>query len=189
MSKEILNFLKILKAYGLKNDIPNITERNGRFLNMLIKISGSKNVLEIGCANGYSTIWLADAVCQNKGKIISIDFSRPSLHQAKVNLEKVGLSNIVDFYFDDALKRISKIKSPKKFDFVFVDGQKKQYWDFWLAIRGRLSDKAVVVFDDVIAFANKTSDFMEKIKKVKGFEQVVLPVDENDGVLVIRKNI
>jgi len=32
------------------------------FLALLIKPTGSRNVLEIGTSNGYSTLWLADAV-------------------------------------------------------------------------------------------------------------------------------
>ena len=185
MDKKLITFLKKLKAYGLENDIPNITERNGRFLNILIKISGSKKVLEIGSANGYSTIWLADTVKQNKGKITSIDFSKPTFESAKENLEKVGLSDVVEHRFGDAVEVIPVIESPKLFDFVFVDGQKRQYWDFWLAIKGRLSKKAIVVFDDVLSFPHKTKEFMEKIKKVKGFEQVVLPIDGDDGVLLL----
>ena len=188
MNKKTLNFLKNLKAYGLQNNIPNITERNGRFLNMLIKISGAKRVLEIGCANGYSTIWLADAVKHNGGKIISVDFSKPTFESAKENLEKAGLSDYVEFKFGNALEVVPKIKSPKKFDFIFVDGQKRQYWDFWKAICGRLSDKAIVVFDDVLSFPHKTQDFMNKIKKVKGFDQVILPIDGDDGILVMRGN-
>jgi len=38
---------------------------------------------QLGCANGYSTIWLAEAVSVNGGKILSIDFSKPSFEAAK----------------------------------------------------------------------------------------------------------
>ena len=60
--------------------------------------------------------------------------------------------DVVDFYFDNALKVIPTISDPQLFDFVFVDGEKRSYWDFWKAIQSRLAPNAVVVFDDVIAF-------------------------------------
>ena len=122
MDKKLINYLKKLKQYGLNKNIPNISETEGRFLNMLVKISKSKNVLEIGCANGYSTIWFADAVSANGGKIISIDFSKPSFEAAKNNLAKTNFSKIVHFYFGNALDIIPTIRNPKKFDFVFIDG-------------------------------------------------------------------
>jgi predicted O-methyltransferase YrrM len=49
-------FLQKLRIYGKANDIPNITETNARFLRDLIKIQGTKNMLEIGTANGLSAI-------------------------------------------------------------------------------------------------------------------------------------
>ncbi len=187
MNQELLSFLKELKQYGIENDIPNVTERGGRFLNMLVKMTGVKHILEIGCANGYSTIWLADAVKENGGKIYAIDHSKPTFESAKENLIKVGLSDIVDFYFGGALEVIPTITSPNLFDFVFVDGEKRSYWDFWNAIKDRLAQNAVVLFDDVLSFPEKTEPFMEKIKDVIGFDQVVLPIDGDDGILLLLK--
>jgi len=40
-------FLKNLRDYGLENTIPNITDVNVAFLVDLIKISKTKNMLEI----------------------------------------------------------------------------------------------------------------------------------------------
>jgi predicted O-methyltransferase YrrM len=154
---------------------------------MLVKITKAKNILEIGCANGYSTIWLAEAAEENKGKITAIDFCKPIFESAKINISEAGFSDIVDLHFGDALDMIPAIKKPKKFDMVFVDGEKRSYPDFWNAIQGRLSDNAVIVFDDIIAFPDKTAKFMEKIKNVIGFDQVILPIDKNDGILLLYK--
>ena len=83
---------------------------------------------------------------------------------------------------------IPGLVSDLKFDFVFVDGEKKSYWDFWYAIENRLTDNAIIVFDDVLSFPHKTQDFMKKIKNVIGFDQVILPLDGDDGVLILYKN-
>lgn len=187
MEKELNVFLKELKQFGIENNIPNVSERGGRFLNMLVKMTGAKNVLEIGCANGYSTIWLAEAVNANNGRMVSIDFSKPTFEAAKENLSSVHLSDSVDFYFGNALEVITDIKKPQKFDFIFVDGEKRSYWDFWKAIKDRLADKSVIVFDDVLSFPEKTEDFMKKIKDVIGFDQIVLPIDKYDGILLMFK--
>jgi len=54
------DFLNKLKTYGEENDIPNISLDNARFLRELIKNNNTKHLLEIGSANGYSTIHFAD---------------------------------------------------------------------------------------------------------------------------------
>ncbi|MFC1733418.1 O-methyltransferase, partial [candidate division KSB1 bacterium] len=185
VDNKLLNFLIELKKYGIDNDIPNVTEVGGKFLNMLVKMSGAKKILEIGCANGYSTIWLADAVKQNKGKVSTVDHSKPTFESAKSNLTKSGLSDVVDFYFGNALEIIPTLN--QKFDFVFVDGEKKSYWNFWESIQDKLSPKALIVFDDVLSFPKKTEPFMKKIKDVLGFDQTVLPIDKDDGILLLHK--
>ncbi|MFH1410438.1 MAG: methyltransferase domain-containing protein, partial [Patescibacteria group bacterium] len=90
MKKDLIKFLKELRAYGVKNNIPNVTEEVGRFLNMLIRIKNSKMILEIGCANGYSTLWMAEAAKAVGARVHTIDFSRPSLAQAKDNVAIAG---------------------------------------------------------------------------------------------------
>lgn len=167
--------------------MPNISESEGRFFNMLIYISKAKNILEIGCGCGYSTIWLADAARRNNGKVATIDFSKPSYQQAEKNIYNSGFSDTVDLYFGNAIDVIPKIIKPKKFDFVFVDGEKRHYWDFWITIANRLNKKAIVIFDNVILFPDKTNEFMKKIKHVIGFEQIVLPIDKNDGIILLYK--
>jgi len=187
MDQKLIKYLKDLKEYGIKNDIPNVTERVGRFLNMLIKIKSPKNILEIGCANGYSTIWMAEAAKSVGAKIYAIDHSRPSMAEARRNLLESGLQRYVDFTFGDAIEAIEQYPSDLKFDFVFVDGEKRKYLDFWNVIQSRLSDRAVIVFDDMIAFPGKTKSFSDFIKSVEGFDQVLLPIDEDDGILLLTK--
>lgn len=185
MDPKLITFLQELKQYGIQQNIPNISEREGCFLNMLLKIRGAKNALEIGCANGYSTSWLAEAMKHNGGHLSTIDFSAPTFESAKVNLSHAGLADVVDFYFGNALTVIPTLD--QWFDFVFVDGEKRSYWDFWEAIQGHLAPHAVVVFDDVLSFPHKTESFMQAIKNVLGFEQVILPLDMDDGILFLYK--
>lgn len=183
--QSLLPFLKSLKQYGLENKIPNISETVGKFLNFLVRTSSSQTGLEIGCANGYSTIWLAAAFQKNKGKLISLEFSAPSLQEAQANLKKVKLDQFVDFHFGDALKIIPKLD--QKFDFVFIDAQKAHYHLFWDLIKTKLHSKSIVVVDDVIKFPQKTATFIKQINEEKNFDYQILPLDEDDGIMVITK--
>lgn len=187
MKQELKDFLKELKEHGIKNDIPNVTETGGKFLNMLVSIRNPKSILEIGCANGYSTIWMAEAAERVGGMIYAIDHSRPSMAEAKENIANAGFDEVVDFVFDDAIKALSKFPEDLKFDFVFVDGEKKKYLDFWNAIQSRLSTEAVVVFDDVIKFPEKTKEFMKVMEGDNDYDKTVLPLDEDDGILLVIK--
>ena len=62
--KTLYKFLKELKIYGEKNNIPNISEKNAEYLKEIIRTRNIKNILEIGTANGYSSIQFASILSQ-----------------------------------------------------------------------------------------------------------------------------
>jgi predicted O-methyltransferase YrrM len=185
MEKRLEDFLKELKKYGIKKHIPNISEEKGRFLNLLAKTAKAKKILEIGCANGYSTIWLAEAAKTNGGKVTAIDFCKPSYKAALKNISSTGFADTVKIILGNALDMIPDLNA--KFDFIFVDGEKRSYLGFWNAIQGKLQKNAIIVFDDIVKFPAKTVEFMEKIKNMVGFDQVILPIDKNDEILILYK--
>jgi len=187
MKENLKKYLQKLRAYGIENDIPNVTDEVGKFLNMLIYVKKPKTILEIGCANGYSTIWMAEAAEKVNAKIHTIDHSAPTFEEAKKNLTEVVLSEVVEFHFGDAVKIISQMDSSVKFDFVFVDGEKASYLDFWKAVGGRLAPGAVIIFDDMMAFPEKTKSFHDFIQSVEGIDKLLIPIDHNDGILMIIK--
>jgi len=188
MDSALKNYLKKLKEYGRENNIPNVTDAVGQFLNIMIKTKAPKHVLEIGCANGYSTIWIADAVKKTGGHLHTVDHSAPTFADAQKNLNEAGLSESVTFYFGDAREVIPDFSMDLKFDFVFVDGQKASYLDFWNVVKNRLNPEAILVFDDMLAFEPKTRSFSKAIENLEGFDQLLIPIDENDGILLMRKD-
>ncbi|USN58179.1 MAG: hypothetical protein H6767_07815 [Candidatus Peribacteria bacterium] len=78
--------LSQLRQYGLENDVPNITDTNARFLRDLIRIQGTKRMLEIGTANGFSAIQFGIELEKTGGKLFTIEFSPNSYEQAVHNI-------------------------------------------------------------------------------------------------------
>ncbi len=185
MNKDRKKFLINLKKYGIENDIPNISETTGEMLSFLIKHKKVKSLLEIGCANGYSTIWFADALEKTGGKMVSYDVSFPSFEEAKKNLKDTTLDHLVDFRFGDAKILLKNVK--EKFDFVFIDARKSFYHIFWQLIKPLLTENALVVCDDVIKFKDKMKEFYEVIEAEKEFEKCIIPVDFDDGIMLIQR--
>lgn len=92
-------FLAELKKYGQQNDIPNISKENAMFLRDLIQKQNVQQLLEIGSANGYSTINFAIELEKTGGKITSIEFSQRAYEQAGDNFQEAGVSDIIKHYF------------------------------------------------------------------------------------------
>ena len=100
-----VDFLASLRAYGYENDVPNVSMTMGRLLHDLVLISGTSTILELGTANGYSTIWMASALRElnvkekKERKLITFDVSEPSYKQAIDNIEQVGLTSYCELNF------------------------------------------------------------------------------------------
>ncbi len=186
MDKDLLNYLKELREYGVRNDIPNVTDQVGRFLNMLIQIHKPKNILEIGCANGYSTIWMAEAAEKLGAKVHAVDHSKPTYEEALRNIPEAGFGSVVEFHFGDARDVIPSMTV--SFDMVFVDGQKANYLEFFKTVEPKLNAGAVLVFDDMMAFPKKTKPFSDYLESLEGFQHLLIPIDADDGILLMIKN-
>ena len=187
MTKLFLKKLNILKQHGIENKIPNISYEIGMFLNMIIKNKNIKNVLEIGTANGYSTIWMAEALKATGGMITTFEISIPSYKEAQENFKKFKLNKYIDSIFEDFLKedKILKNKKIKKFDLIFIDGQKNKTLDFFNKAKKLLKDGGIIIVDDVIKFKNKMSEFYKYIEKQNKFYYIILPIDIDDGIMMI----
>ncbi len=177
-------FLKDLKAYWVANDIPNVTETNAKFLRDLVKIKWAKNLLEVGMANGYSTINFAIEIQKNGGKITTIEFSPDSRAKAKANFEAVGFQNIIDVRCGNALDILPTLD--EKYDFIFIDAMKKRYKDFFILTWNKLESWGIMILDDVIKFRHKMESFYEHLDET-WISYNLLPIDEDDWVIMIVK--
>lgn len=121
---------------------------NGKFLNLLARMSGAERVLEIGTLGGYSTIWLARALPEG-GRVVTIEAEPGNAAVARQNLARAGVGDKVDILVGRAEAVLPTLASEAPFDLVFIDADKESsslYLD-WAARLGRPG--TVVVVDNV----------------------------------------
>ena len=177
-------FIKELREFWKKNDVPNITETNAKFLKDLIKIWKYKNALEIWTANGLSAIELTSELIKNSWKLTTIEFSTPSFLQAKKNAEKIWLEKNINFLNWNALFIIPELK--EKYDFVFIDWMKRRSVDFLDLVRDKVEKNWLIIIDDVIKFKDKMKGLEEFLQK-NNIDYNILPIDVDDWVMMIIK--
>jgi len=189
MNKKELNifrekYIKELRLFWLKNNVPNITDENSRFLRDLIKLQKTKNMLEIGSANGFSAIQFWLELESITWKLTTIEFSEPSQKQVIENIEAVWLESTVTSIRANALFEIPKLKDI--YDFVFIDAMKRRTKDFFDLIYDKVELGGIIVVDDVIKFKEKMWDFWEYLEKNE-ISYSILPIDEDDWILFMIK--
>jgi predicted O-methyltransferase YrrM len=156
----------------------NICAAIGALLNIVAKAAKAESVLEIGTSNGYSTIWLADAVRVQNGKVVSIDISSERLRLAEKNLRQAGLARYVELVHGDALDVIPKLEAT--FDLVFIDAEKSEYYQYLKLSFDKVKDNGLIVAEDVSAYRDSMRDFLAEITSSDRLETVIIPYD--DGI-------
>jgi len=134
-------------------DLPaiDVTPLQGKFLELLVRISGARRILEIGTLGGYSTIWLARALPAD-GIVVSLELEPSHAKIARANLKKAGLAERVEIRVGRAAGTLKKLvaEGSDPFDMIFIDADKASYpdyldWSLKLARHGTL-----IVADNVV---------------------------------------
>ncbi|MHA1629434.1 MAG: O-methyltransferase [Candidatus Heimdallarchaeota archaeon] len=189
MKEEVIKLLKELEeldAEERKKGIPielrmrNITPDVGLFLNILIKATKAKNILEIGTSNGYSTIWLGLAAKENNGQVVTLEVDPRKINMARANLERAGLSDVVLIIEGDAKETIKILD--KKFDFVFIDAEKEDYKTYFDLIFPKLQVGGLIVADNVVSHAEQLKSYVEHVRSNPKTQSVLLPIGRGEEV-------
>jgi len=139
-----------------------VSEEDGRFLRVLVGSIGAKQVLEIGAASGYSAIWMGMGLRETGGKLVTIEFDAVRAKEAAANVQRAGLSDIVQVIAGDAFKEIPKVQGP--FDLVFLDAWKPDYKKFFEMVFPRVTPGGLFLAHNVINKKNDMLDFLTLIE-------------------------
>lgn len=183
MNKETIEILEKLEKTA--DDFWNVSHQTGNFINMLIKLMGAKNVLELGTSNGYSGLWIADALKQTGGHLTTIEFWEKRQCLAREYFEYCGLSDVATFKIGQAYDVI-RDEINEEFDLVFIDANKQEYIKFFEVVHPLLKKGGVILADNITSHAKKVENFVEAISNHKDYQVQIL--DLPDGLLMAYKH-
>lgn len=153
-----------------ESNIPpiSVSANQGKFLQVMAKTCNAKKILEIGTLVGYSTIWMARALPAG-GKVISLEFEPLHAKVARQNIERAGLSNVVDIRVGSAIDLLPQIHADDEgpFDMIFIDADKtpyKEYFEWAL----KLSRSGTLIIADNVIREGKVMDPYSTDEMVQG---------------------
>ena len=111
----------------------SVAPNQGKLLQLLAKMQGARNILEIGTLGGYSTIWLARALPED-GHLVTLEAEPLHAEVARKNIARAGLEKIVEVRLGPALDTFKQLVAEKcaPFDFIFIDADKESYPDYFV---------------------------------------------------------
>ena len=136
----------------------DVTPLQGKFLELLVRMTNARRILEIGTLGGYSTIWLARALPAN-GSVVTLELEAKHAAIAASNLERAGLLERVDLRVGRAVDSLQTLVADNAapFDLIFIDADKAGYPDY-LDWSLRLSRPGTVLLADNVVRDGKVID-------------------------------
>ena len=160
----------------------NIPRKTAILINTFVKMMGIKNSLEIGTSNGYSGIWIAKALKQTGGKLTTIEFYEKRQSVAIENFKKCGVDDIIRPLQGSACDIIEALDASEKFDFVFIDANKREYVKYFELIKPHLTEKALIIADNITSHAEKVQTFIDAVDADDEFQYEIVEVP--GGILI-----
>jgi predicted O-methyltransferase YrrM len=167
----------------------------GKFLEMISQMIQPTYVLEIGTYTGYSAICLARGM-KPGGELHTIE-SNDELHEMSARyIALAGVAERVIQHTGRAQDIIPALDC--SFDLVFIDGDKREYCEYYDLVFDRVRKGGFIIADNVLWGGKIESEealkdpqgngivmFNEKIRNDNRVEKLILPL--RDGLMIIRR--
>lgn len=166
----------------------------GKLLEFISGMIKPEFILEIGTFTGYSAICLAKGL-RPEGKLITIEINDEITEFTQSYFLKAGLDKKIEQITGKAQDIIPKLDH--KFDLVYIDGDKREYTEYFNLIINKVTDNGFIIADNVLwgdkIFDTDSKDpqtrgiveFNEMIRNDRRIEKIILPL--RDGLMIIRK--
>jgi predicted O-methyltransferase YrrM len=171
-----------------------IGPHEGALLDMLVRLTGARRILEIGCFTGYSALCMAEALPRN-GELTTCEIKPQHADIARWFFARSSFGHKIKLCVGPALETLAELPASARFDFVFIDADKENYVNYFDAVLPRLRPGGMIVADNVlwsgrVLAPKQKSDravvrFNKHVRRDRRVECVMLPV--RDGVYLIRK--
>jgi predicted O-methyltransferase YrrM len=147
---EILRRLRH-ETLHLPNAQMQISPELGQFFRLLAELFNFRQTIEIGVFTGYSCLNLA-LTLPPRSRIIACDINREWADIAQRYWREAGVREKIDFRLGPAAETLQKLAKEEggSFDFVFIDGDKEGYEDYYELALVLLRSGGLMALDNVL---------------------------------------
>ena len=173
------------RAKGLR-DIA-VFAGQGKMLALQIKLTGAKNVLEVGTLGGYSAIWMATA--DNDVKVTTVEVDSETKAIAEENIAHAGLSDRITVLLGPGMEVLPELLGEVKagqreqFDFAFIDADKRNNLSYFNCTLQMIKPKCCIYVDNVVRRGQVVDEVaIKEDRDIQGIRQLIEAVGKDDRV-------
>lgn len=181
----LVETLRWMEATGSERGWLTVPPEHGRFLWLLIEATKARDVLEVGSAFGYATLWMVRGLRDRGGRLLSIELLEDRVEVAKRALEMAGVQQQVRLITGDAFEVVPQLEG--QFDFIFLDAAKADYHRFYEMLLPRVRIGGMLVAHNVISRNEEVRPFLERIRRDERVISSVVQIGDDGFAVCLRR--
>jgi len=184
MPADLAQLLLELEELGRENDaravertkkMLNLEPETARLIHLIVRASECRNILEIGTSNGYSALWLADAIRPFvSAHVTSIERDPVKIKMARHNIQRAGFENPITLLEGEASQIVQTLSGP--YDCVFFDADRVSAAEQLRHLLPSLADKVILFCDNVLSHPAEVQEYLGAVQALDDFSDVQLPI-------------
>lgn len=149
----------------------NLEPPTAALLSLVVRVVSAREVVEIGTGNGYSAIWLADAVADIGGRVVSVDTG--PIDDARRNIAGAdaihpGLAGRVECRRADGGAYLATL-ADDSIAVLFLDAERVEYPRWWPHAARVVRPGGVLAIDNVLSHPDEVAPFLELLAAEASF--------------------
>ncbi|MFE0628269.1 O-methyltransferase [Streptomyces sp. NPDC058864] len=128
----------------------------GPLLAFLVRLTGARQVVEVGTFTGFSALSMAQALSAD-GRLIACDVSEEWTAVAREAWAKAGVADRVDLRIAPALDTLRALPRDPWIDLVYLDADKGNYVNYWEELVPRMRPGGIIAADNTL-FHGRVAD-------------------------------
>lgn len=142
--------LAAMEQWAREHRFPIVGPASGNLCYLVARLSGARQVYELGSGYGYSTAWFCRAVRENGGGCVHhVVWNEELSQRARGHLAALGYADLVRYHVGEAVQAL-RAEADASFDLIFNDIDKDGYPAALPVIAAKLRPGGVLIIDNML---------------------------------------
>jgi caffeoyl-CoA O-methyltransferase len=161
-----------------------IAPDQGALMELIVRLIGAKNALEVGTFTGYSAICIARGLADG-GRLTCLELSREFATIAQRNIDDAGVADRIEIRIGPAKESLEAIPAEPAFDFAFIDADKPGYPEYYELVLARMRRGALILLDNMLQGGRVVAPESENARVIDALNRRIHDDDRVDMAMTI----
>jgi caffeoyl-CoA O-methyltransferase len=161
-----------------------IAPDQGALMELVVRLIGTRDALEVGTFTGYSAICIARGLVDG-GRLTCLELSREFAAIAQRNIDAAGVGDRVEIRIGPAKESLGAIPAEPGFDFAFIDADKSRYPEYYELVLERMRPGGLILLDNMLQGGRVLAPDSESARVIDALNRRIHDDDRVDMAMTI----